>query len=47
LIRTFSTWIEGVTFAILLANMFAPLIDTLLKNAKAKRKQKAVLGGKA
>ncbi len=41
LIRTFSTWVEGVTFAILLANMFAPLLDTLLKNAKAKKKLKA------
>ncbi len=38
LIRTFSTWVEGVTFAILLANMFAPLLDTLLKGAKAKKK---------
>ncbi|HHT80894.1 MAG: RnfABCDGE type electron transport complex subunit D [Sphaerochaeta sp.] len=41
LIRTFSTWVEGITFAILLANMFAPLLDTLLKNAKAKKKLKA------
>lgn len=47
LIRTFSTWIEGVTFAILIANMFAPLLDTILKSAKAKRKQKRVLGGAA
>lgn len=44
LIRTFSTWVEGVTFAILLANMFAPLLDTLLKNAKAKKKLKATKG---
>jgi len=41
LIRTFSTWVEGITFAILLANMFAPLLDTLLKNANAKKKLKA------
>jgi len=47
LIRTFSTWIEGVTFAILLANMFAPLLDTLLKGAKAKKKLKAAKGGAA
>jgi len=40
LIRTFSSWVEGVTFAILLVNMFAPLLDTLLKNAKAKKKLK-------
>jgi len=39
LIREFSTWVEGVTFAILLANMFGPLIDHLLKQAKAKKKQ--------
>jgi len=47
LIRTFSTWIEGVTFAILIANMFAPLLDTLLKSAKAKKKQKGAQGGAA
>ncbi|MBI9096067.1 MAG: RnfABCDGE type electron transport complex subunit D [Sphaerochaeta sp.] len=46
LIRTFSSWVEGVTFAILLANMFAPLLDTLLKNAKAKKKLKAVKAAK-
>ncbi len=45
LIRVFANWIEGVTFAILLANMFAPLLDTLLKNAKAKKKLKAAKGG--
>lgn len=47
LIRTFSTWIEGVTFAILIANMFAPLLDTLLKSTKAKKKLKSVQGGAA
>ncbi len=41
LIRTFSTWVEGVTFAILLANMFAPLLDTVIKGVKAKRRAKA------
>jgi Na+-transporting NADH:ubiquinone oxidoreductase subunit B len=45
LIRTFSNWIEGVTFAILLCNMFAPLLDTLLKGAKNKKKSKAIKGG--
>lgn len=47
LIRTFSTWIEGVTFAILLANMFAPLLDSLIKEAKAKKRAKAAQGGAA
>ncbi|MDT4762496.1 RnfABCDGE type electron transport complex subunit D [Sphaerochaeta sp. PS] len=47
LIRTFSTWVEGVTFAILLANMFAPLLDTILKGIKAKKKLKATQGGAA
>lgn len=41
LIRTFSTWIEGVTFAILLANMFAPLLDTIIKELKAKQRARA------
>lgn len=42
LIRTFSVWPEGVTFAILVANMFAPLINHLLREAKerAKARQK-------
>ena len=44
---TYSTRTEGETIAILQANKFAPLNVTLLNNAKAKRKQKAVLGGKA
>ena len=34
LVRTFSVWPEGVTFAILLANMFAPLLDHLLRSRK-------------
>jgi Na+-transporting NADH:ubiquinone oxidoreductase subunit B len=41
LIRSFSTWTEGVTFAILLANMFGPLFDTMFKSLKAKKKEKA------
>jgi len=41
LIRVFANWAEGVTFAILLANMFGPLFDHLLKTAKANRKKLA------
>lgn len=37
LIRTFSSWPEAVTFAILIANMFAPLLDNLMKQAKQNR----------
>lgn len=40
LIRVFSIWVEGVTFAILLANMFAPLLDHYMKEAKKKKKQR-------
>jgi len=36
LIRTFSAWPEGTTFAILLTNTFAPLIDYFLKASKRK-----------
>jgi Na+-transporting NADH:ubiquinone oxidoreductase subunit B len=39
LIRVFANWAEGVTFAILLANMFGPLFDHLLKSAKSKKKK--------
>jgi len=48
-IRVFSNWAEGVTFAILLANMFGPLFDHYLKQAKAKKKAaaKAKTGGAA
>ena len=41
LIRTFSIWIEAVTFAILLANMFAPLLDHMLKERRKKKKARA------
>jgi Na+-transporting NADH:ubiquinone oxidoreductase subunit B len=41
LIRVFAGWPEGTTFAILFANMFAPLIDQLIKDDKNKKKQKA------
>ena len=37
LIRNFSIWPEAMTFSILLANTFAPLIDYLIKEAKKKR----------
>ncbi len=40
LIRTFSVWPEGITFAILFANMFAPLLDYIIKNS-GKKKVKA------
>lgn len=36
LIRTFSSWPEAITFAILLANMFAPLLDHIIKEVKKK-----------
>ncbi len=40
LIREFSSWAEGVTFAILLVNMFAPLIDHLIKSSRKKKNEK-------
>lgn len=40
LIRVFSVWAEGVTFAILLVNMFGPLFDHYFKLLKAKKKAK-------
>ncbi len=39
LIRIFASWPEGVTFAILLANMFAPLIDYLIKEQQKRKKE--------
>lgn len=41
LIRVFSNWPEAVTFAILLSNMFAPLLDHVIKEQKKKKKQRA------
>jgi len=41
LIRVYSGWPEGVTFALLFANMFAPLIDHLIKEQQKKKKEKA------
>jgi Na+-transporting NADH:ubiquinone oxidoreductase subunit B len=37
LIRTFSIWPAAITFAILLSNMFAPLLDYYIKERKKKR----------
>jgi len=37
-IRTFSIWSEGVMFAILLGNMFNPILDYYIKQRKARRK---------
>ena len=45
LIRTFSIWIEAVTFAILIANMFAPILDHMLKERKKRLKQRKAEGG--
>ena len=36
LIRTFSIWAEGMMFAILLGNMFAPIIDYYINEARKK-----------
>jgi Na+-transporting NADH:ubiquinone oxidoreductase subunit B len=41
LIRTFSVWPEAITFSILLANMFAPLLNYVIREAKNKKKAKA------
>jgi Na(+)-translocating NADH:ubiquinone oxidoreductase B subunit len=37
LIRCFSGYVEGVTFAILLGNIFAPLIDEVILRARVRR----------
>jgi len=42
LIRTFSIWPEGVMFAILLGNTFAPIIDHLIRQRAAKKKAAAL-----
>ena len=39
-IRTFSVWPEAITFSILLANMFAPLINYLIREQMNKKKAK-------
>ena len=40
LIRTFSIWSGGVMFAILLGNMFNPIIDYYVKQAKSREAAK-------
>ena len=37
LIRAFSVWPEGLMFAILLGNMFAPIIDWTIKSRKSRK----------
>ncbi len=39
LIRTFSVWPEAITFSILLANMFAPLLNLLIRERMSKQAQ--------
>ncbi len=41
LIRTFASWPEGMMFAILLANMFTPIMDYGFKELKKRKKAKA------
>lgn len=41
LIRTFSVWPEGMMFAILLGNMFAPITDYFFNEMKKRKKNKA------
>lgn len=43
IIRSFSLFTEGMMFAILIANSFAPLVDRTVKNWEAKRKEKAAV----
>ena len=40
IIRVFSIWSGGVMFAILLGNMFAPIIDYYIRQAKKSREEK-------
>ena len=46
LIRAYSGFPEGVTFAILIGNMFAPITDYYIKAAKQKRKAREKAGAK-
>lgn len=41
IIRTFSAWPEGIMFAILIGNMFAPITDYYIKEYEAKKKEAA------
>lgn len=47
LIRTFSVWPEAITFSILLANMFAPLLNHVVREARAKRREREAASGDA
>jgi Na+-transporting NADH:ubiquinone oxidoreductase subunit B len=38
LIRVFSIWSGGVHFSVLFCNMFAPIIDHYIRQAKAKKR---------
>ncbi len=40
LIRTFSVWPEGITFAVFLGNMLAPLIDHIIKSLKKRERER-------
>ncbi len=42
LIRTFSVWPAAITFAVLLANMFAPLLNHIIREYRNKKKQRTV-----
>lgn len=44
LIRTFSAWPEGLMFAVLLANMFAPITDYLIQQRRQARKARQKAG---
>ena len=44
LIRTFSIWPEGITFAILTANMFAPLLNYVITQLKNKKREEKGAG---
>ncbi len=39
-IRTFSAWPEGVMYAVLLANIFSPIVDHMVREYKAAAKRK-------
>lgn len=41
-IRTFSLFSEGWSFAILIGNMFAPLLDEIVKDKKVKKPKKSI-----
>lgn len=47
IIRTFSLFSEGWSFAILIGNMFAPLLDEIIKDKKTKKVTKTTAGNDA